>query len=365
MNIIYIEPYYSGSHKKWIDSYKKHSKHNIKILDLPGNKWKWRMHGGAITLANQFLELDYKIDIILCSDFLNLPVFKSICGSKIKNIPLIMYFHENQLSYPWSPEDKDIELKRDLHYHYINYTSSLISNFNLFNSKYHLDSYIDSLKKYLKKMPDFNNFESIEIISNKSSVLHIGCELKKFKDHKIEKNNKIPLLLWNHRWEFDKNPELFFRTLFKLKDEGVDFELAIIGESFKDYPKIFDEAKLKLSDNIVQFGYCKTFEEYAKWLWKSDILPVTSNQDFFGISIVEATYCNTYPILPKRLAYPEIFDIDNNSDYFYKNNQDFYQKLKKQILSYKTPSLRIANLIEKYDWQKIVSLYDKTLNNFR
>jgi len=157
MNIIYIEPYYSGSHKRWIDSYKKHSKHTIEILHLPGNKWKWRMHGGAITLANELLDLDQKIDLILCSDFLNLPVFKSICGDKIKNVPLIMYFHENQLSYPWSPEDQDTILKRDLHYHYINYTSSLIADFNLFNSKYHLDSYIDSIKKYLKKMPDFNN----------------------------------------------------------------------------------------------------------------------------------------------------------------------------------------------------------------
>ena len=83
MNIIYIEPYYSGSHKRWIDSYKKYSKHNIKILHLPGNKWKWRMHGGAITLANQLVDLDAKIDLILCSDFLNLPVFKSICNKKI------------------------------------------------------------------------------------------------------------------------------------------------------------------------------------------------------------------------------------------------------------------------------------------
>ena len=55
MNILYIEPYYSGSHKRWIDSYKKYSKHDITILHLPGNKWKWRMHGGAITLSNQFL----------------------------------------------------------------------------------------------------------------------------------------------------------------------------------------------------------------------------------------------------------------------------------------------------------------------
>ena len=56
MKILYVEPYYAGSHRQWIDSYKDYSKHEIDILSLPGKKWKWRMHGGAITLANKFLE---------------------------------------------------------------------------------------------------------------------------------------------------------------------------------------------------------------------------------------------------------------------------------------------------------------------
>ena len=77
MNILYVEPYYSGSHKQWIDSYKKYSSYNIDILSLPGIKWKWRMHGAAITLASKFNQLDKKYDLIICSDMLNLPVFKS------------------------------------------------------------------------------------------------------------------------------------------------------------------------------------------------------------------------------------------------------------------------------------------------
>ena len=356
MNIIYIEPYYSGSHKRWIDSYKKHSNHNVKILHLPGNKWKWRMHGGAITLANQFLKLNEKIDIILCSDFLNLPVFKSICDKAIKDIPVVMYFHENQLSYPWSPEDQDIELKRDLHYHYINYTSSLVSNLNLFNSNYHLESYINSLYKYLKKMPDFNNFESIKEIEKKSSVLYIGCELEKFNQYKIDRKNKKPLILWNHRWEFDKNPELFFQTLFKLKEEGFDFELAILGERFKDYPDIFNQAKSLLSKNIVHFGYCDKFKDYAKWLWKADLLPITSNQDFFGISIVEAVFCNTYPILPERLSYTELFDLSSNPSIFYKKDNELYQKIKKYLSN---SSLKNDfKYLEKFEWKNISNEYD-------
>ena len=39
-----------------------------------------------------------------------------------------------------------------------------------------------------------------------------------------------------------------------LKKEGIDFELAVIGEQFKECPQIFNDAKLKLSDCIIQFG---------------------------------------------------------------------------------------------------------------
>ena len=80
MKILYIEPFYTGSHKQWIDSYKLYSKYDIDILSLPGRFWKWRMHGGAITLAKKFIENNKKYDIIIASDMLNLPLFISLCS---------------------------------------------------------------------------------------------------------------------------------------------------------------------------------------------------------------------------------------------------------------------------------------------
>ena len=44
-----LEYRYNQRDQAWIDSYQKYSNHNIDLLTLPGNKWKWRMHGGAIT----------------------------------------------------------------------------------------------------------------------------------------------------------------------------------------------------------------------------------------------------------------------------------------------------------------------------
>jgi len=358
MNILYVEPYYSGSHKSWIDQYSNVSSHSIKILSLPGNKWKWRIHGGAITLAEKLNSKNFCLDLIICSDFVNLPVFKSLLNEKYKNLPIVMYFHENQITYPWSPHDKDKELKRDLHYHFINYSSSLVSDFNYFNSNYHFISYINGLKKYLKKMPDFNNFNTIDSITRKSKVLNIGCDLDKFNKYKCNRDNSIPIILWNHRWEFDKNPDDFFNILFEIKKDEIEFKLVVLGEKFENYPLIFDKAKDKLKDNILAFDYVDSFSTYAKWLWKCDILPVTSNQDFFGISIIEASFCNTIPILPNRLSYPEIFDKKSNSNIFYENNELLKNKLKRYLINHNYKKNYINKNLMKFDWNNIKNFYD-------
>lgn len=366
MNILYIEPYYAGSHQQWIESYQRYSQHSVDILQLSGRKWKWRIHGGAITLAYEFMNSDLKPDLILCSDMLNLPVFKSICNDKIKDTPVVIYFHENQISYPWSPDDADVELNRDFHYYFINYTSSLVSHWNLFNSEYHKRSYLSGLKKYLKKMPDHQNEHTIDEISDRSSVLYLGCDLKKFDlpgNH--AKNNKRPVILWNHRWEFDKNPELFFDTMVRLKKDGVEFSLVILGEKFRFVPDVFSDAVGILRDEIIHTGYCESFYEYRDWLWKADILPVTSIQDFFGISIVEAVYCNTLPLLPKRLSYPELFEESANPGLFYENENDLYKKLKNSIVNLdktKARAEKTAALIKKYDWSVMITGYDKKLS---
>tara|TARA_Y100000996_G_scaffold213287_1_gene167549 strand:+ start:4242 stop:5363 length:1122 start_codon:yes stop_codon:yes gene_type:complete len=365
LNILYVEPFYSGSHKQWIDSYKRYSNLNIEILSLPGKKWKWRMHGGAITLAKEYNSIKKRYHLILCSDMLNLPVFKSLCYDNLANSKVVMYFHENQLSYPWSPLDQDLELKRDLHYHYINYTSSLISDYNYFNSNYHFNSYIDGLKKYLQKMPDFKNIDTIDLILQKSDILPIGCNTN--KKNKYNNKNNIPVILWNHRWEYDKNPDLFFKILFELAESNFQFKLIVVGEKYSDYPKIFDIAKDRLSNQIIHFGYCEDYQDYIKYLEMAHILPVTSNQDFFGISIVEAVSYGAHPILPKRLSYPELFNYELNPNIFYNNKSELKDKIISSInnldLLLEKTKILAQNTINKFNWSTVSEQYDRAFKD--
>ena len=96
MKILLLEPYFTGSHKSWAEGYQSNSAHEIKIISLPGQFWKWRMHGGAITIAKEFLQSDFHPDLILATDMLDLTSFISLTRKRTSHIPTVLYFHENQ-----------------------------------------------------------------------------------------------------------------------------------------------------------------------------------------------------------------------------------------------------------------------------
>jgi len=326
---------------------------------MKGQFWKWRMHGGAITLANQFKASKFQPDLILATDMLDLTTFLSLTRHRTANVPTVIYFHENQLSYPWSPTDRDVKENRNKHYGFINYASALTADHVLFNSKYHRDSFIHEVRILLKHFPDHNELDTIQKIEEKCAVLQLGLDLKRFDEHKTKRIGP-PLILWNHRWEYDKNPEAFFKTLFQLDEDGIDFRLVVLGENFKTTPSIFNEAKEKLKDKIAHFGYCENFTYYAKWLWKADILPVTNIQDFFGISIMEAIYCNTYPLLPNRLTYPDLLPNEWHSSHIYTDDDDIVNKLKWCIFNVdEIRKIRISKMADQYDWETMAPVYDE------
>jgi len=363
MNILMIEPFYSGSHESWIKGIIKHSRHNITVLSLPGKHWKWRMQGGAIPLAKEFNVMESSPDLIIASDMLDLPAFLALTRKKSSSIPVAVYFHENQLTYPWSPNDRDRMKNRDRYFALINYKSALAADYVLFNSKFHHDSFINALPGLLSQNPDYHELDSVELIKRKSRVLYLGLTLKKFDKMKPVKKiqNDIPIILWNHRWEYDKNPGQFFKVLHELDEKGLNFRAIIIGESPASIAAEFRSGKEKLEKKIIRYGYVDTFREYSELLWMSDILPVTSNQDFFGISIMEALYCGCIPLLPRRLTYPELIPIDIFENFFYRDGFDLSQKLEKMLSEFNTQDRSsFMEVAQKYDWNRMIDLYDST-----
>ena len=119
-------------------------------------------------------------------------------------------------------------------------------------------------------------------------------------------SNDEPIrIVWPHRWEHDKNPDLFRDILFELENRNCDFQVSILGEKTTSIPESISEINSKLKNKIIHFGFLSSKEEYYKVLSKSDIVLSTANHEFQGLAVMEAAILGCYPLCPNRLAYPE------------------------------------------------------------
>ncbi len=363
MNILVIEPFYAGSHQRWAEEYQRASTHTVQCLKLRGRHWKWRMQGGALALAERFEKLPQLPDVLLATDMLHLPAFLGLTRHRASRLPVALYFHENQLTYPWSPEDRDPQLGRDRQYAYINFLSAVAADRVFFNSAYHRSSFLNALPDFLRRFPDQKGLQHLAGLQDKSAVLPLGLDLKALDLPQLPAKPEAPVILWNHRWEYDKNPKAFFRALFRLQEEGLDFRLVVLGEAYQYAPPVFAEARKRLAPQLLHWGYAADRKEYARWLWLADILPVTAVQDFFGGSVVEAIYCNCYPLLPGRLAYPEHLPAGVRAEHLYQDEEGFYQKLRTlvQQIGRVRASAHYQHFVSRYDWSILAESYDKQL----
>ena len=363
MKITLIEPFFTGSHAAWAESYQHHSAHEIQILSLPGRFWKWRMHGAAITLARELLAQEQKPDLILATDMLDLSSFQALSKKETARLPHVIYFHENQITYPWSPNDRDPGRGRDQHYGFINIISALSADQVIFNSDFHRQSFLKGALKQLKTYPDYQETEVVGLIRNKSRVLALGLELESFQEEQLVVRKSPPLILWNHRWDHDKNPAGFFLALERIVEKGINFRLAVIGEETDLPNNDFGRAKEKFAQQIIHWGYIKDRKEYAKVLKQADLLPVTSNQEFFGISVLEAVATGCIPIAPDRLSYPEILPKNLHHLCLYSSFNELVEKLSQMLTSYpERYRQQLKDYARRYCWKRIAAEYDKNFS---
>ncbi|XP_033127142.1 glycosyltransferase-like domain-containing protein 1 [Anneissia japonica] len=150
-------------------------------------------------------------------------------------------------------------------------------------------------------------------------------EIRTFNSSSISHQTSPLKIIWAHRWEHDKNPELFFSTLYKLHESGESFRISVLGENFSEIPDIFKEAYEQLKDYILHWGYLKSKEEYFKVLIEGDIAVSTANHEFYGVAMLEAVHCGCFPLCPNRLVYPEIFP----KDCLYNTDQQLFKQLRR------------------------------------
>jgi len=274
--------------------------------------------------------------------------------------------HENQLTYPL-PEDPTIgpmrrQLgERDRHYAFINYSSMLAADRVFFNSRFHFDSFFGALLPFLRHYPEFNELETIEIIRRKSEILPVGVDLRRLDPETAPAGASAPpLILWNQRLEYDKNPEGFINVLVTLAGEDIPFRVALCGERFGKPGAEWEEGVRALGDRVIHNGYAED-SLYQRLLWESSLTVSTAGHEYFGISILEAIYCHTFPLLPARLSYPELIPAEFHADCLYRGRRDLLERLRWALSdaeAIRVLAARLAPAAARFDWRKIAPLCD-------
>jgi len=374
MNILALEPWFSGTHQRFLEGLAEHSRHQVRAVTMPGRFWRWRMEGGGVTLAEKaraVVEEGFAPDVLLATSMVNVPAVLSLARPHLDGVPVVLYFHENRLTDLRPPDEE-----RERAYAITNYLSALAADRVVFNTQSHFDEFIEALPQLLRDFPDFTNLHTVRALRKKSTVLHPGLDLSAHDEvqdgapSRHSGRSRPPIVLWNQRWNYAKNPDAFFRVMNRLDDVGADFRLILAGEHFRDPPEAFDRAFERYAERILHYGYAEDFDEYSRLLHRADVVVSTARHEFFGVAIQEAIYCGCHPLLPHRLSYPELIPETHHrpllhAPILYEDTDELFAILQ-EILTEKErplPSDTLREMPARLNWPEQIDSYDELLED--
>ena len=351
--VLFLDPYHGVSHRTLSTSLRDHSRHDVTLLTLPPRKWKWRMRGAALAFEPLTRALPPP-EILVCTDMLNLPEYLGLMrGHLPAHLVVISYFHENQLTYPTQSGDE-----RDIHFGLTNIHTALASDRVVFNSAFHRTEFLAAVEHLIGTMPDHHPEGVPRRIHSRSHVLGPPIDLPAIE------RPKENLILWNHRWEADKNPESFFRVMRRLDQSGIEFKLMILGERFRQQPVCFEEARRSLAHRIEHWGYLPSRQEYLEQVARCRVIVSTAHHEFFGLAAREAVALGCLPLLPHRVVYPEM--VGGRAEYLYDDEDDLLARLTKALTDPRAQCpADLRATIASHTVARVVSRWDEWFDELR
>ncbi|MBI5137709.1 MAG: DUF3524 domain-containing protein [Nitrospirae bacterium] len=370
LGVLAVEPWHAGSHRDFLQGLCSRSRHRVTPVTLPGRFWKWRQTGSGMILARRALDLwratrgatgpHAAPDLILASDFLNLPDFLALTRHQWPGVPAVLYMHENQLCYPLAEGHV-----LDPAYPQANLSSAAAADQVWFNSPHHHDAFFEGLERLLAACPDFPPRHLAADIRAKSRVLPLGVDLAGLRQAaKPDKSGPLAIL-WNHRWEHDKNPEEAFDALFRLDGAGADFRLLVAGQRFGAAPGVFAQAKKRLAHRIDHWGYLDDRAAYAALLARADVVISLAHHDFFGVGVVEAMAMGALPLLANRLNYPHLVPAPHHATCLVADAGALLERLAALCAdpaATRATAAGPAGWVAGFDWAAMAPAFDQALD---
>lgn len=360
LRVLLVEPYLGGSHRSWAEGYARTSAHDVDIVSLPAVHWRWRMQGAHLALGpavDAAVAVGGPFDVVLASSMTNVPALLGHARRSLGTTPVVLYVHENQLTFPLPPG-----VERDLTYAMLNWTSMAASDRVVFNSRYHRDAWFEALPGFLARLPDHRARRLVDEVAGLSTVLPVGADLAAL-DRVPRITSGRPLLLWNHRWEWDKGPDVLARALERLVAIGVDLDVALAGERPAERPPELASLADLLGTRLVHEGHASP-AEYRALLRRSDVVVSTARHEFFGVALTEAVYAGACPVVPDRLVYPERVPDELHDRCLYRSDDELVDRLRR-LSTHRHEAAAIADelhpVMAALDWSSVAPAYDDLL----
>lgn len=319
LRVLALEPWLGGSHERFLGAWRARSAHAVEVLGLPARHWKWRMEGGAWALARRLAGLPLA-DVLVVSDYVDLARLRGLAPPEWAQIPALVYFHENQLTYPLGEGEE-----RDLGHGFTNVLTCLAAEAIAFNSEYHRSEFEAAARQLLAALPRPAPRAELAEALAAARVVPPGIELEALP---LGPGGEGPLrVVFNQRWEHDKDPLAVLRALSAARARGAALELVLLGPSARELPAGVAEALEPLTPIVRHRGPLADRAEYARHLGHCDLVISCARHEFYGMAVLEALACGAAPLLPRRLAYPEVLPESLHAGALYDSSADLVERL--------------------------------------
>ncbi|XP_074948903.1 tRNA-queuosine alpha-mannosyltransferase isoform X8 [Phalacrocorax aristotelis] len=188
MSVLLIEAFYGGSHKQLMDLLQEELQEDCVLCTLPAKKWHWKARTAALYFM-QTVPTSTNYRILFASSVLNLAELAAL-RPDLGKLKKVLYFHENQLAYPVQKCQE-----RDFQYGYNQILSCLVADVVVFNSAFNMESFLTSIGKFMKLIPDHRPKDLEKMIRPKCQVLYFPVrfpDVSRFMpEHKLARLEKV------------------------------------------------------------------------------------------------------------------------------------------------------------------------------